>query len=431
MSDIAIKVNNLSKRYRIGLKEELHDTFMGALTTWLKSPINNYKRLKKLTAFAKTESDDDVIWALKDVSFEVSQGEVLGIIGENGAGKSTLLKILSRITEPTSGEAIIDGRVASLLEVGTGFHQELTGRENVYLNGTLLGMKKVEVDKKLDEIIDFSGVEKFIDTPVKRYSSGMRVRLAFAVAAHLEPEILLIDEVLAVGDTAFQKKAIGKMSSVVQEGRTVLFVSHNLTAVQKLCPSTIWINKGKIELLANSETVVAKYLRKDSTIATQYICQESDQTTENEEVKIFSICLKGRNKNIGDPITWSDAIEIKIKYLQKDASHKYSTTLQFKDELGKILFATDSGEFGTVANPQGIGEVTSVCHIPGHFFNVGNFAINLLIVKDLKKSSIRKNDIISFTVVHDSGQIGEWLGKGKGALRPRFKWKVEYEHAKP
>ena len=242
MSDIAIKVENLSKRYRIGLKEETKDTFVGAMGSILKSPLSNLKRLKKLTQFSNDNQDhDDIIWALKDVSFEVKRGEVIGIIGANGAGKSTLLKILAQITHPTSGRVELNGRVASLLEVGTGFHPELTGRENIYLNGTILGMTKKEIDRKLDEIIDFSGVEKFIDTPVKRYSSGMRVRLAFSVAAHLDPEILLIDEVLAVGDAEFQKKCLGKMDEVARGGRTVLFVSHNMGAIGQLCNKSILI----------------------------------------------------------------------------------------------------------------------------------------------------------------------------------------------
>jgi lipopolysaccharide transport system ATP-binding protein len=259
MSDIAIKVKGLSKRYRIGVEEEQHDTLFGALASWVKSPAENYRRVKRLSSFGKNEADD-IIWALKDVSFEVERGEVVGVIGRNGAGKSTLLKILSHITEPTSGYAKIRGRVSSLLEVGTGFHDELTGRENVYLNGTILGMSKAEVDRKFDEIVAFSGVEKFIDTPVKRYSSGMKVRLAFAVAAHLEPEILLIDEVLAVGDVEFQKKCLGKMREVTREGRTVLFVSHDMGAIQNLCPRTILLGDGSIEIDDATEAVLGRYL---------------------------------------------------------------------------------------------------------------------------------------------------------------------------
>lgn len=265
MSDIAIKVENLSKRYRIGLKEQMPDTFVGAMTSWLKAPLANYRQLRQLSHFSNNGHDaSDIIWALKDVSFEVKQGEVVGIIGRNGAGKSTLLKIFSRITEPTSGRAIINGRVSSLLEVGTGFHEELTGRENVYLNGTILGMSKKEIDRKFDEIVDFSGVEKFIDTPVKRYSSGMQVRLAFAVAAHLEPEILLVDEVLAVGDAEFQKKCLGKMGEVAKEGRTVLFVSHNMGAINQLCEWCVLLRAGIIHKRGLTQTVVNEYLSPQS-----------------------------------------------------------------------------------------------------------------------------------------------------------------------
>ena len=262
MSDVVIRVEDLSKIYRIGLKEEIHDSLVGEITDFIKRPVMNLKRLRKLSNFNETsDGPEDTVWALKDVSFEVRQGEVVGIIGRNGAGKSTLLKILCRITEPTGGRALVDGRVGSLLEVGTGFHPELTGRENVYLNGVILGMKKAEVEKKFDEIVAFSEVEKFIDTPVKRYSSGMRVRLAFAVAAHLEPEILLVDEVLAVGDAAFQKKCLGKMGDVSKEGRTVLFVSHNMAAIQELCNRVILLNAGRIESDGEPTGVVDSYLR--------------------------------------------------------------------------------------------------------------------------------------------------------------------------
>lgn len=259
MSDIAIKVENISKRYRIGMKEELHDTFVGSMVAWLKLPLANYRRLRSLTDFSGNGGADDIIWALKDVSFEIKHGEVMGIIGRNGAGKSTLLKILSRITEPTSGKAFIHGRVASLLEVGTGFHPDLTGRENVYLNGTILGMKKSEIDLVFEEIVNFSEVEKYIDTPVKRYSSGMTVRLAFAVAAHLKPEIMLIDEVLAVGDVAFQKKCLTKMEGISQEGRTILFVSHNMQSIRALCPRSILIQEGRIETDSKTPETLSKY----------------------------------------------------------------------------------------------------------------------------------------------------------------------------
>jgi lipopolysaccharide transport system ATP-binding protein len=265
---IAIRVENLSKRYRIGLKDERRETFASAAVEFMKSPLKNYRKYRSLYKFDESPSDagqaSDVIWALRDVSFEVGRGEVVGIIGKNGAGKSTLLKILTRITNPTSGSASIHGRVSSLLEVGTGFHPELTGRENVYLNGTVLGMKKKEIDRSFDEIVAFSEVEKFLDTPVKRYSSGMRVRLAFSVAAHLQSEVLLIDEVLTVGDTAFQKKCLGKMEGISKEGRTVLFVSHNMGIISELCGRCVLLSTGEVCDIGETKEIVSKYVATNS-----------------------------------------------------------------------------------------------------------------------------------------------------------------------
>ena len=255
MSNPIIKVNNLSKRYRIGTKEQGYKTFREAILEGITAPVKNFTKLRGLTKF-KNAHEQDLIWALKNVSFEVSEGEVLGIIGRNGAGKTTLLKVLSRITQPTSGCIEIGGELSSLLEVGTGFHPELTGRENIFLNGAIFGMRKREIERKFDAIVSFAEVEKFIDTPVKRYSSGMYVRLAFAIAAHLEPEILLVDEVLAVGDISFQKKCLGKMEDVAKGGRTVLFVSHNMQAVGKLCNRGILLDNGKITYMGDiSETI--------------------------------------------------------------------------------------------------------------------------------------------------------------------------------
>ena len=259
MSDTVIIVEDLSKRYRIGMVEARHDTLTGTVLAWVKQPARNLRNLRRLARFDEADSPD-VVWALKDVSFAVQQGEVVGIVGRNGAGKSTLLKILSQITEPTRGEARIRGRVASLLEVGTGFHPELTGRENVYLNGTILGMRKAEIDRKFAEIVEFSGITDYLDTPVKRYSSGMRVRLAFSVAAHLDPEVLLIDEVLAVGDAEFQRKCLGKMSNVAQSGRTVLFVSHNMAAVRVLCGRTVYLERGQVVEVGPTAEVINSYL---------------------------------------------------------------------------------------------------------------------------------------------------------------------------
>jgi len=258
MSSYIIEVSNLSKQYHLGARERANRTLREAITDAFTAPVRNFRNLRRLT---RIEDDSpDTIWALNNISFQVQPGEVVGIIGGNGAGKSTLLKILSRITEPTSGEVMLRGRVSSLLEVGTGFHPELTGRENIYLNGTILGMRKAEIDRKFDEIVAFSEIEKFLDTPVKRYSSGMYVRLAFAVAAHLEPEILLVDEVLAVGDAAFQKKSLGKMGDVAKKGRTVLFVSHNMVAVSNLCSQSFLLNNGELVHFGNTNETVSLYL---------------------------------------------------------------------------------------------------------------------------------------------------------------------------
>lgn len=276
---VAIRVDRISKAYRVGLAEKRHDTLTGAIAAAFKAPLSNFRAVRDLSRFdgqsaesvsaiagGRSIHQDDVHWALRDVSFDVKQGEAIGIIGRNGAGKSTLLKVLSRITEPTSGRATIHGRVASLLEVGTGFHPDLTGRENVYLNGTLLGLRKREVDARLEEIVEFAGTAKYIDTPVKRYSSGMRVRLAFAVAAHLDPEILIVDEVLAVGDLDFQRKCLGRMQRVAEGGRTVLFVSHNLAAVAQLCQRAVVLEGGKLVFAADVAAAIDRYLRSSDSL---------------------------------------------------------------------------------------------------------------------------------------------------------------------
>jgi lipopolysaccharide transport system ATP-binding protein len=273
--DVAINVDGVSKLYRLGSKERRRENVANVIVDFVRSPLRNYRYYRSLYDFRdvlnrpESEQDDspDVLWALREVSFQVKRGEALGVIGSNGAGKSTLLKILSRITPPTAGEARISGRVSSLLEVGTGFHPELTGRENIYLNGTILGMKKKEIDKKFEEIVEFSGVQRFLDTPVKRYSSGMTVRLAFSVAAHLEPDILIVDEVLAVGDAAFQRKCLGKMEEVTKEGRTVLFVSHNMGAIANLCNSAIWLDAGRLASQGDVSSIVSSYLATSSNLS--------------------------------------------------------------------------------------------------------------------------------------------------------------------
>ncbi|MBN3518738.1 ABC transporter ATP-binding protein [Algoriphagus lutimaris] len=312
MSDTIIKVENLSKRYRIGLQEKKADTFTQQLINNLKAPIENFRRIQSLGKF-EAESDS-VHWALKDVNFEVKQGEVLGIIGKNGAGKSTLLKILSKITEPTSGRIELIGRVAALLEVGTGFHPELSGRENIYMNGTILGMTKKEIDSKLDEIIDFSGIEKYVDTPVKFYSSGMRVRLGFSVAAHLEPEILIIDEVLAVGDYEFQKKCLGKMEDVSQkEGRTVLFVSHNMDAVRNLCSHSILLRNGTIEANDYTDIALKYYLKGEKTNNLLNIKEAEIVGAGNKNIQLEEIMVSSNKDHLAELVT-GEPLHIKLTY---------------------------------------------------------------------------------------------------------------------
>lgn len=319
--DIAISVENISKVYRLGVKDAIHETFAATFTDYLKNPLKNYKKHRSLYKFDDVFDEhgvplnvdrEDVLWALKDVSFDVINGDVLGVIGGNGAGKSTLLKILSRVTHPSSGKLHIHGRVGSLLEVGTGFHPDLTGRDNIYLNGTILGMRRAEVERKLDQIVDFSGVEKFIDTPVKRYSSGMTVRLAFAVAAHLEPEILIIDEVLAVGDAEFQKKCLNKMEDVGKGGRTVIFVSHNMAAVSALCTRGIVIQKGQITYMGNTSEAVDIYLGSGKVLSSDLASR--DDREGNGDVKMMDLWLENNKGQRVTDIRLGETITIKGSY---------------------------------------------------------------------------------------------------------------------
>ncbi len=310
MSDISVQVENLSKQFHIGVLHR-HDTLRDALTA----------RLKRSQAGTRGNGTEDTIWALQDISFNVKQGEVLGLIGRNGAGKSTLLKILSRITEPTSGTVRLLGRVGSLLEVGTGFHPELSGRENIYMYGAILGMRRAEIERKFDAIVDFSEVERFLDTPVKRYSSGMYVRLAFAVAAYLEPEILLVDEVLAVGDTAFQRKCLGKMEDVTKEGRTVLFVSHNMSAITALCTSAIMLQNGRLTDRGRAEDVVRTYLgeardaaAQESNLKTKLSLRDLDRIHKSDLARLTEVSFLNA---AGEPCTgyhYGDLLRVRIVF---------------------------------------------------------------------------------------------------------------------
>ena len=372
MSDIALRVDHLSKLYHLGALQQRHDTLRDALVSTFKRPALSLSK----GANVQTAERSEDLWALRDVSFEVQQGEVLGIIGRNGAGKSTLLKILSRITEPTSGRAEIHGRIASLLEVGTGFHPELTGRENIYLNGAILGMHRVEIERKFDEIVAFAEIERFLDTPVKRYSSGMYVRLAFAVAAHLEPEILLVDEVLAVGDVQFQKKCLGKMGDVAKEGRTVLFVSHNMVAVQTLCQRAFWLDTGQLKAQGAVNEIVTAYLRagfgEDGT--NERVWPEMTTAPGNETVRLHRIAVQPEAGKPGDMITMQTPLRIEVQYWNLlPAVHLHATLHVFNDQ-GIIAFTT--GSLGVDPDPAlhvepPTGLFRSVCHIPGNLLNSG------------------------------------------------------------
>jgi lipopolysaccharide transport system ATP-binding protein len=325
---IAIQVKNLGKQYRLGGPQEKYYTLRDAITSSLQAPMKIFHKAPPVEGF----------WALRDVSFDIEQGEIVGIIGRNGAGKSTLLKILSRITTPTEGIADIYGRVGSLLEVGTGFHPELTGRENIYLSGSILGMKQREIDGKLDEIVKFSEIERFLDTPVKRFSSGMYVRLAFAVAAHLEPEILLVDEVLAVGDAAFQKKCLGKMGEVAKEGRTVLFVSHNMAAIRQLCPRTILIENGKKSFDGSSENVVNKYLHNNNFDFGQSVVDLSNYQPRQGSGVVKFLSAKIQNSDHLDCSNFSIGEDIRIVFNIKPnpdftGSIKLAVQIQTLDNL--------------------------------------------------------------------------------------------------
>jgi lipopolysaccharide transport system ATP-binding protein len=451
MTNIAIKVENLTKRYRLGLKEELPETFIGALTGWLKAPLANYRNLRRLTSFddeRRMTNDDrhspnghsslvtrhssltspaDILYALKDVSFEVKHGEVVGIIGRNGAGKSTLLKIISRITKPTAGRVIFNGRVSSLLEVGTGFHPELTGRENVYLNGTILGMTKVEISRKFDEIVDFSGVEQFIDTPVKRYSSGMQVRLAFAVAAHLEPEILLIDEVLAVGDAEFQKKCLGKMGSVAREGRTVVFVSHDMTSVSQLCHRCVLLSAGQVEMMGITESVIAAYIGNRRHQATA--SWDLDFAPGNETVKLKLVSLSRQNSDSTVSFAINDPILLTIEYVVLRDSGRLTPVIKVNNAMGLTVFSTanyDDPIWGTMSYRP--GHYRATCLIPAHILNQGSYTIDTLIIKDMRLNVASVENALSFSVYDNGATRGDYIGDWVGVVRPKCNWSGEVIH---
>jgi lipopolysaccharide transport system ATP-binding protein len=423
MSNNAIIAENVSKRYRIGLKEKIHDSLSGAIVSWLKSPLSNYRRLRNLSKFEENGQAEDIIWALRDVSFEVKEGEVLGIIGKNGAGKSTLLKILSRITDPTTGKISIKGKVSSLLEVGTGFHPELTGRENVYLNGTIIGMSKKEIDRKFDEIVDFSGIEKFIDTPIKRYSTGMSVRLAFAVAAHIEPEVLIIDEVLAVGDAEFQKKCLGKMEGVAKEGRTVLFVSHNMMTVSRLCHNAIWLVNGKIKSSGVTQEIIEKYLSHGTTDTAEWI--NNDIPSNDQEVFIRSMRILTKDGEPASIFNFGEQFKIEIAYDVRKIVNNLSLCYQLYNSDGVQVFESRDTDVPKNENVvRNVGKYKSICYLSDNILMPGRYTLYVSAFVEKVKLIHRCPNVLMFDVtsVEEQGySLKPWR---RGIISPVFDWNI-------
>ena len=425
MSEPIIKVHSLSKRYRIGAREEGYKTFRETIVDGIMAPVRNLKRLNRLTKFndSTRQPSEDIIWALKDVTFTVKEGEVLGIIGKNGAGKTTLLKILSRITEPTKGFAEIHGRVSSLLEVGTGFHPELTGRENIFLNGAILGMRKSEIKEKFDEIVSFAEIEKFIDTPVKRYSSGMYVRLAFAIAAHLEPEILLVDEVLAVGDAEFQKKCLGKMDDVAKEGRTVLYVSHNMHSIMQLCEKTILLENGWVKMIDKTQNVVNEYLSSNKNLGAEKIW-DANNAPQTKEVRLKSVRVVNSNGRVSSTFMISEPIYIEVQFwvLGDIKGIILPNFLVYRG--GGLLFSTFKVDLvdKDIYNKRGL--LRAICTIPANLLNDGEHYLTTIIIVDYRPI-IKAEEIVHFTIQDDSSARGGFTGGWGGEVRPLLHWEIE------
>ena len=412
MSNAVIRVEGLGKRFRIGARQEPYRTLRDSFTRALVSP---FRRTAAVLRGHGTDASEAEIWALKDVSFEVKRGEVVGIIGRNGAGKSTLLKVLSRITEPTQGRVSIKGRVGSLLEVGTGFHPELTGRENVYLNGAILGMRQTEIEAKFDEIVGFAELEKFLDTPVKHYSSGMYMRLAFAVAAHLEPEILLVDEVLAVGDAAFQKKCLGKMDDVARHGRTVLFVSHNLVAVQSLCRHVVWLDEGRIAQIGPSEEVVASYLQTSLGTNTERVWQDPATAPGNEQARLHHACVRLVDGTSADPITVRTPFVFEFEYWNLKPCADFYLGFELFDSKQTLLFGS-----GAPRRRRQPGLYREVCSIPRDLLNNGSYRV--VVFMGSGNELHREDGVLLFDIQDHRDPRTGWYGTWKGAIRPMLEW---------
>ena len=411
-SKTMIQVNGLSKRYRLG--GNVSQKLVGDMLL---------RRFRGKNA-QQDEDDASILWALRDVSFEVTSGEAIGIIGGNGAGKSTLLKLLSRITEPTYGTAQMYGRVASLLEVGTGFHPELSGRENIFLNGAILGMSTREIKSKLDEIIDFSGVERFLETPVKRYSSGMRVRLGFAVAAHLEPEILIVDEVLAVGDAKFQRRCLGKMQDVTGHGRTVLFVSHNMSAVQGLCQRAVWLKNGRMVADGKPSEVIPQYLDSGSVKGGVKDFAATGEMPGNDDVRIRAIRIMptGGGNGAIDMMT-EFSIDVEFENLRDGAALDITSQVLTDEEM--VVFSSSSAHHKTAPVPLPKGRYVSRCRVPHRFLNQGCYHARIHVVSDLATSVYSLPELVGFEVKDSDETRIAYFGKRPGVVHPLLDWSLD------
>jgi lipopolysaccharide transport system ATP-binding protein len=410
MSESVIRVEGLGKKYYVGVREP-RGLLSERLEHVLRNPLSLIRRNRK-----------EAFWALKDISFEVTEGEVLGVIGPNGAGKSTLLKILSRITRPTVGQAEIHGRIGSLLEVGTGFHPELTGRENVFLNGSILGMSKREIQSKFDEIVSFAEIERFLDTPVKHYSSGMYVRLAFAVAAHLDPEILFVDEVLAVGDASFQQKCLGKMKDVAHQGRTILFVSHNMAAVRALCRTAIFLKDGTVVSCGNIVTVVDNYLRSVSRAAVRQ-WRDRRATARKDAVRLLYVRITPPEGKTEITVDTGLQIEIGLENLLDDIN--LGCTVYLINREGVLVF--ESGHIISSDHDSRRGSYHLKGTIPSHLLNAGGYSMDIVLGKDQRYPLLRIDEVVSFEVENTATGRGANMNVAPGVVRPLLSWCHSFE----
>jgi lipopolysaccharide transport system ATP-binding protein len=416
----AIKIDNVSKQYRLG--DIGTGTISHDVNRWwhkIRGKDDPYLKIGEEND-RSTAGGSDYVWSLKNVSFEIQRGDALGIIGKNGAGKSTLLKILSRVTSPTTGKVLGKGRIASLLEVGTGFHPELTGRENIYLNGAILGMRKQEIKSKFDEIVSFSGVERYIDTPVKRYSSGMYVRLAFAVAAHLESEILIVDEVLAVGDADFQKKCLGKMGEVTnKEGRTILFVSHNMTAIKNLCDSVVYLQNGKVIQHDKTDVVINNYLSHNVNSSMLLLFGDQSTAPGNDMVKLKKIEVVPILQNPLEPISVDTSINIEVEFWNYTKEKEINLSMSLNTIMDECVFVCGSEQR---ILPEGLHKW--IFEIPGNLLNDGVYTISMMIVGD-STPLFNYENAVTFEVNDKRGPTA-WHGKWPGIVRPNLKFNFKY-----